>query len=120
MYVCKDYNCFIIFKPYFKPILHSDLLSNITGTETVVFKVDIIIRLQSVKLYNIVYILKFHFNLISALKLKQLGYYIDGINKRLINQKGHIIAFLYPLNSIYSIKNPAPYNSAITTIKSTK
>ena len=31
MYIYKDYNCFIIFKPYFKPILHSDLLSDITG-----------------------------------------------------------------------------------------
>ena len=70
MHVCKDYNCFIIFKPYFKPILHSDLLSNITGIGTVVLKVDIIVRLQSIKLYNIAYILKFHFNFISALKLK--------------------------------------------------
>ena len=70
MYVCKDYNCFIIFKPCFKPILHSDLLSDITGTKTVVFKVDIIVELQSVKLYNIVYILGFHFNFISTLKLK--------------------------------------------------
>ena len=85
MHVCKDYNYFIIFKPYFKPILHSNLLSNITSTGTVILKVNIIVRLQSVKLYNIVYILKFHFNFISALKLKQLGYYINGINKRLIN-----------------------------------
>ena len=86
IHVCKDYNCFIIFKPYFKPILHGDLLSDITSIKTLIFKVNIIVRLQSVKLYNIVYILKFHFNLISALKLKQLGYYIDSINKRLINQ----------------------------------
>ena len=85
MYICKDYNRFIIFKPYFKPILHSNLLSNITGTGTVILKVNIIVRLQSVKLYNIVYILKFHFNLISTLKLKQLGYYINSINKHLIN-----------------------------------
>ena len=85
MHVYKDYNCFIIFKPYFKPILHSDLLSNITSTGTVVLKVDIIVKLQSVKLYNIAYVLKFHFNLISTLKLEQLGYYIDGINKRLID-----------------------------------
>ena len=70
MHVCKDYNCFITFKPCFKPILHSNLLSNITGIGTVILKVDIIVRLQSIKLYNIVYILKFHFNLISALKLK--------------------------------------------------
>ena len=81
---------------------------------------DIMVKIQSVKLHNIVYILGFHFNLISALKLKQLGYYIDGINKRLINQKGHIIAFLYPLNNMYSIKNPTPYNSAMATIKLTK
>ena len=85
MHVCKDYDRFIIFKPCFKPILHGDLLNNITNTGTVVLKVDIIVRLQSVKLYNIAYILRFHFNLISALKLKQLEYYIDGINKRLIN-----------------------------------
>ena len=85
IYVCKDYNYFIIFKPYFKPILHRNSLSDIAGTGTVVLKVDIIVKLQSVKLYNIVYILRFHFNLISTLKLKQLGYYIDGINKHLIN-----------------------------------
>ena len=59
--------------------------SNITSTGTVVLKIDIIVRLQSIKLYNIIYIPKFYFNFISALKLKQLGYYIDGINKRLIN-----------------------------------
>ena len=85
MHVCKDYNRFIIFKPYFKLILHSNLLSDIIGTGTVVLKVDIMVRLQFIKFYNIVYILGFYFNLISALKLKQLGYYIDGINKRLIN-----------------------------------
>ena len=85
MHICKDYNCFIIFKPYFKPILHGNLLSDITGIKTVILVVDIMVKIQSVKLYNIVYILGFHFNLISALKLKQLGYYIDGINKRLIN-----------------------------------
>ena len=85
IYVCKDYNRFIIFKPYFKPILHGDLLNDITSTGTVIFKVDIIVGLQSVKLYNIAYILKFYFNLISVLKLKQLGYYINSINKRLIN-----------------------------------
>ena len=54
----------------FKPILHGNLLSNITSTETVVFKVDIMVRLQSIKLYNIIYILGFHFNFISTLKLK--------------------------------------------------
>ena len=70
MYVCKDYNHFIIFKLYFKPILHSDLSSDITGIGTVVLKVDIMVRLQSVKLYNIAYILKFYFNLISTLKFK--------------------------------------------------
>ena len=70
MYICKDYNCFIIFKPYFKPILHSNLLSNITGIGTVVLKINIIVKLQSIKLYNIVYILGFHFNFISTLKLK--------------------------------------------------
>ena len=85
MHICKDYDHFITFKPYFKPILHSNLLSNITSIGTVVFKVNIIIRLQSVKLYNIIYILGFHFNFISTLKFKQLGYYIDSINKRLIN-----------------------------------
>ena len=85
MHVCKDYNCFIIFKPYFKPILHGNLLSDIASIGTVVLKIDIIIRLQSIKLYNIAYILRFYFNLISALKLEQLGYYINGINKRLIN-----------------------------------
>jgi hypothetical protein len=85
MHICKDYDHFIIFKPYFKPILHGDLLSDITGIETIILKVDIMVRLQSVKLYNIAYIPGFHFNLISASKLKQLGYYIDGINKRLIN-----------------------------------
>ena len=70
MHVCKDYNRFIIFKPYFKPILHSNLLSDITGTGTVVLKVDIMVRLQFIKFYNIVYILGFYFNLISALKLE--------------------------------------------------
>ena len=85
MYVCKDYNCFIIFKPYFKPILHGNLLSDITGTGTVVLKVNIIVRLQSIKLYNIAYIPGFYFNLISALKFEQLGYYINSINKCLIN-----------------------------------
>ena len=70
MYVCKDYDCFIIFKPCFKPILHGDLLSDITSIGTIVFKVDIMVGLQSVKLYNIVYIPKFYFNLISTLKLE--------------------------------------------------
>ena len=70
MHVCKDYNYFIIFKPYFKPILHGNLLSNIISTGTVILKVNIIVKLQSIKLYNIVYIPKFYFNLISALKLK--------------------------------------------------
>ena len=70
MYVCKDYNYFIIFKPYFKPILYSNLLSNIAGIKTVILKVDIMVRLQSIKFYNIVYILGFYFNLISALKLE--------------------------------------------------
>jgi hypothetical protein len=45
MHVYKDYNRFITFKPYFKPILHSDLLSDIVGIETVIFKVDIIVGL---------------------------------------------------------------------------
>ena len=70
MHICKDYNYFIIFKPYFKPILHSDLLSDIINIGTVVLKVNIIIKLQSVKLYNIAYIPNFNFNFISALKLK--------------------------------------------------
>ena len=70
MHIYKDYNCFIIFKPCFKPILYSDLLSNITGTGTVVLKVNIIVKLQSIKLYNIAYILRFYFNLIFTLKLK--------------------------------------------------
>ena len=70
IYICKDYNCFIIFKPYFKPILHSDLLSDITSIGTVVLKVNIMVKLQSIKLYNIVYIPKFYFNLISTLKLE--------------------------------------------------
>ena len=85
MHVCKDYNWFIIFKPCFKPILHGNLLSGIAGIGTVILKVDIIVGLQSIKLYNIAYIPGFYFNFISALKFKQLGYYIDGINKRLIN-----------------------------------
>ena len=85
MYICKDYNHFIIFKPCFKPILHGDLLNNITSIGTVILKINIMVRLQSIKLYNIVYILKFYFNLISTLKLKQLGYYINSINKHLIN-----------------------------------
>ena len=42
MYIYKDYDRFIIFKPYFKPILYSNLLSNITGIGTVILKVDII------------------------------------------------------------------------------
>ena len=117
MYICKDYDCFIIFKPCFKSILYSDLLSDITGTETVILKVDIIVGTQFIKLYNIAYIPEFHFNLISALKLKQLKYYMDGINKRLINKKGHVIVFLYLFNDMYSIKNPTPYNSAMATIK---
>ena len=70
IYLCKDYDCFIIFKFYFKPILHGDLLSDITGIKTIILKVDIIVKLQSIKLYNIIYILKFYFNFISALKLK--------------------------------------------------
>ena len=70
MHVYKDYNYFIIFKPCFKPILYGDLLSNITNIGTVILKVDIIVKTQSVKLYNIVYILGFHFNFISTLKLK--------------------------------------------------
>ena len=70
MHICKDYNRFIMFKPCFKPILYGDLLSNITGIGTVILKVDIMVGTQSIKLYNIVYILKFHFNLISASKLK--------------------------------------------------
>ena len=70
IHVCKDYDYFIIFKPYFKPILHSNLLSDIIGTGTVILKVNTIIGLQSIKLYNIVYIPGFYFNLISALKLK--------------------------------------------------
>ena len=45
IYIYKDYNRFIIFKPYFKPILHGNLLSDITGIGTIIFKVDIIIRL---------------------------------------------------------------------------
>ena len=70
MHIYKNYNSFIIFKPYFKPILHSDLLSDITGTGTVILEVDIMVKIQSIKLYNIAYILEFYFNLISALKLK--------------------------------------------------
>ena len=70
MYICKDYNYFITFKPCFKPILHGDLLSDITGIKTIILKVDIIVKMQSIKLYNIIYILKFHFNLIFTLKLK--------------------------------------------------
>ena len=70
MHVCKDYNCFIIFKPCFKPILYGDSSSDITGTGTVILEVDIMVGTQSVKLYNIAYILRFYFNLISASKLK--------------------------------------------------
>ena len=70
IHVYKDYDCFITFKLCFKPILHGDLLSDIASTRTIILKVNTIVKLQSVKLYNIVYVLKFHFNLISALKLK--------------------------------------------------
>ena len=70
MYIYKDYNHFITFKPYLKPILYGDLLSDITGTGTVILKVDTIVGTQSIKLYNIAYIPKFYFNLISTLKLK--------------------------------------------------
>ena len=70
MYVYKDYNYYIIFKPYFKPILHSNLLSNIAGIGTVIFKINIIVKTQYIKLYNIVYILNFYFYFISALKFK--------------------------------------------------
>ena len=70
MHIYKNYNYFIIFKPCFKPILHSNLLSDITGIETVILKVDIIVRIQFIKLYNIAYIPGFYFNFISALKLK--------------------------------------------------
>ena len=45
MRVCKDYNCFITFKPCFKPILYGDSLSDITGIGTIVLKVDIIVGL---------------------------------------------------------------------------
>ena len=58
IYICKDYDYFIIFKPCFKSILHSNLLSDITGIGTIILKVDIMVGLQSIKLYNIVYILK--------------------------------------------------------------
>ena len=44
MHIYKDYNCFIIFKPYFKPILHGNLLSDITSTGTIILKVDIMVR----------------------------------------------------------------------------
>ena len=70
MHVCKDYDRFIIFKPCFKSILYGDLSSDIISIGTVIFKIDIIVRLQSVKLYNIVYILGFYFNFVSALKLE--------------------------------------------------
>jgi hypothetical protein len=117
MHVYKDHDHFIIFKPYFKPILHSNLLSDITSIRTVILEVDTMVRTQSVKLYNIAYIPGFYFNLISASKLKQLGYYINGINKRLINKKGYIITFFYLLNDMYSIENPTLYDSAMATIK---
>ena len=45
IHVCKDYNCFITFKPYFKPILHSNSLSDITSTGTVVLKINTMVRL---------------------------------------------------------------------------
>jgi hypothetical protein len=45
MYVYKDYNRFIIFKPYFKPILHSNLLSDIAGIKTVILEVNTIVKL---------------------------------------------------------------------------
>ena len=70
MHVCKDYDCFITFKPYFKPILHGDLLNNITSIGTVILKINIMVRLQSIKLYNIAYIPKFYFNLISTSELE--------------------------------------------------
>ena len=70
IYIYKDYDCFIMFEPCFKPILYGDLLSDITGIGTVILEVDIMVETQSVKLYNIAYVLGFHFNLISALKLE--------------------------------------------------
>ena len=85
MHVCKDHDRFITFEPCFKPILYGDSSSDIASTGTVVLKVDIMVGLQSIKLYNVAYVLGFYFNLVSALKLEQLGYYMDGINKRLIN-----------------------------------
>ena len=120
MHVCKDHDRFIMFEPCFKPILHGDSSSDIAGTGTVILEVDTMVGTQSVKLHNVAYIPGFHFNLVSASKLKQLGYYMDGINKRLVNKKGHVIAFLHPLNDIYSMENPMLYNSTMATIKLTK
>ena len=45
IHICKDYDCFIIFKPYFKPILYGNLLSNIASIETVILKINTIVRL---------------------------------------------------------------------------
>ena len=45
MHIYKDYNYFIIFEPCFKPILHSDLLSDIAGIGTVILEVDIMVGL---------------------------------------------------------------------------
>ena len=70
MHIYKDYNRFIIFKPYFKFILHGNSSSDITNIGTVILKVDIMVKTQFIKLYNIAYILGFYFNLISALKLE--------------------------------------------------
>jgi hypothetical protein len=59
-----------MFEPYFKPILYSDLLSDIAGIGTVILEVDTMVGMQSIKFYNMAYILGFYFNLVSASKLK--------------------------------------------------
>ena len=45
IYVYKDYNHFIIFKLCFKPILYSNLLSDITNIGTIILKVDTMVKL---------------------------------------------------------------------------
>ena len=45
MHIYKDYDYFIIFKPCFKPILHSNSLSDITNTGTIILKVNILVGL---------------------------------------------------------------------------
>ena len=119
IHICKNFERFVTFKSCTKSILHGDTHSLITDIGTVVLQVNTVIRTKSVKLNDIAYVSGFHFNLISVSELENLGYCMNGINKRLVNQKGHIIAFLYLLNDMYSMENPATHDLAMAAVKST-